>query len=89
MFAHEVFSSNFSLCFSFQDAHYLYIGLELVPGGELAAYVKSCRAEKELAGIPNSACNVTCVQFYAAEIIEGLEYLHNNGILHRDLKVRC
>ena len=76
-----------SLCFSFQDSHYLYIGLELVPGGELAAYVKRCQLEREAAGYSNAACELSCVQFYAAEIVEGLEYLHGQGILHRDLKV--
>lgn len=32
------------------------------------------------------ACDVRTARFYMAEIIEALEYLHNQNIIHRDLK---
>lgn len=27
-------------------------------------------------------------QFYVAQIVNGLEYLHNSGVFHRDFKVK-
>ena len=74
------------LCFSFQDADYLYIGLELVPGGELASYVNECRKDNEVRGFRDTGCSLVFSRFCAAELVEGLEYLHQSGILHRDFK---
>ena len=74
------------LCFSFQDADYLYIGLELVAGGELASYVNECRKENEGRGFMESGCSLVFTRFCTAELVEGLEYLHDNGIIHRDFK---
>ena len=74
------------LCFSFQDVDYLYIGLELVPGGELANYVNECRKDNEVRGFRDTGCSLVFSRFCAAELVEGLEYLHQSGILHRDFK---
>eukprot|EP00854_Cymbomonas_tetramitiformis_P028274 gene28274-35026_t len=63
------------LCFTFQDTHSLYMGLELCEQGELFSQVK--RKGK----MPFQEA-----QFYAAEIVLILEYIHFEGVIHRDLK---
>lgn len=60
---------------TFQDQRYLYFVLEYVCGGELFTRMKN------LGTFPLSVC-----QFYIAEIILALEYLHNKNIVYRDLK---
>jgi len=30
--------------------------------------------------------DIDCTQFYAAELLRAVEFLHSKGILHRDLK---
>ena len=63
--------------FSFKDNANLYIGLELIEGGELFRHLRDCEKFDEKKA-----------KFYASQIILALEYLHLLGIIYRDLKVR-
>ena len=62
--------------FSFKDNANLYIGLELIEGGELFRHLRDSERFDEKKA-----------KFYAAQIILALEYLHLLGIVYRDLKV--
>jgi len=60
---------------SFQDKMKLYFVLEYVSGGEFSDYLRiQGKLSKEQ------------IVFFAAEIVNILEYLHNFGIAHRDMK---
>ncbi|CAG8552816.1 5145_t:CDS:2 [Paraglomus brasilianum] len=63
------------LYFSFQSKDYLYLVMEYLNGGDCAALVKA------IGGLPED-----WARKYLAEVVLGLEYLHNRGIVHRDLK---
>ncbi|WOL03559.1 3-phosphoinositide-dependent protein kinase 2 [Canna indica] len=63
------------LCFTFQDAYSLYMALECCEGGELFDQItrKGRLTEDE-------------ARFYAAEVVDALEYIHGVGLIHRDIK---
>ncbi|XP_065029937.1 3-phosphoinositide-dependent protein kinase 1-like isoform X2 [Musa acuminata AAA Group] len=63
------------LCFTFQDTHSLYMALECCEGGELFDQItrKGYLSEDE-------------ARFYAAEVVDALEYIHGVGLIHRDIK---
>ncbi|KAM1125719.1 hypothetical protein ACFX13_041749 [Malus domestica] len=63
------------LFFTFQDSFSLYMALESCEGGELFDQItrKGRLSEDE-------AC------FYAAEVVDALEYIHSMGLIHRDIK---
>jgi RAC serine/threonine-protein kinase len=63
------------LHFSFQTSDKLYFVMDYVNGGELFFHL-----QKEKTFDPNR------VLFYSAEILLGLEYLHEQGVIYRDLK---
>mmetsp|Transcript_178527 Transcript_178527/g.566513 ORF Transcript_178527/g.566513 Transcript_178527/m.566513 type:complete len:437 (-) Transcript_178527:223-1533(-) len=62
----------------FEDNRFLYVVMELVPGGELFKVISDRRAvvwEEDIASI-------------GLQILEALEYLHGIGIVHRDIKAQ-
>ncbi|XP_059665999.1 3-phosphoinositide-dependent protein kinase 1-like isoform X2 [Cornus florida] len=63
------------LFFTFQDTFSLYMALESCEGGELFDQInrKGRLSEDE-------------ARFYAAEVIDALEYIHSMGLIHRDIK---
>lgn len=64
-----------SLLFAFQSDTKVYLVMEFLGGGELFYHLKHRGNLKEFE-----------VAFYVAEMIIGLDFLHNKGIIHRDLK---
>ena len=60
------------LYFSFQNKDYLYLVMEYLNGGDCAALIKT------LGGLPEE-----WARNYIAEVVLGLEYLHDRGIVHR------
>ncbi|EIW82330.1 hypothetical protein CONPUDRAFT_81831 [Coniophora puteana RWD-64-598 SS2] len=63
------------LYFTFQSKENLYLVMEYLNGGDCAALIKS------LGSLPEE-----WTKNYIAEVVLGLEYLHERGIVHRDLK---
>lgn len=63
------------LFFTFQDNFSLYMALESCEGGELFDQItrKGRLSEDE-------------ARFYAAEVVDALEYIHSLGLIHRDIK---
>ena len=72
--------------FSFQDHGYLYMCMDLAPGGILSDIINAELDKNAANGIPDKACDLSTAQFYTAEIVSALQYLHGLGIVHRDLK---
>jgi len=67
------FLVNLNYCF--QTPEKLYFIMDYINGGELFYHL-----QKEHKFTPDR------VKFYCAEIVMGLEYLHNSGVIYRDLK---
>jgi len=67
------FLVNLNFCFQTPDK--LYFVMDFINGGELFYHL-----QKEHKFTPDR------VKFYCAEIVLGLEYLHNSGVIYRDLK---
>ncbi|TFY83938.1 hypothetical protein EWM64_g55 [Hericium alpestre] len=63
------------LFFTFQSKENLYLVMEYLNGGDCAALIKT------LGALPEE-----WTKQYIAEVVLGLEYLHQRGIVHRDLK---
>lgn len=63
------------LRYAFQSPHKLYLVVDYMPGGELFYHLRKIHRFKE-----------EVAKFYAAEILLGLQYMHENNIIYRDLK---
>ena len=64
-----------NLYFAWQDTEWLYLATEFVQGGDLRHLMKSKKT------FPEDAA-----KFIIANLILGLEFIHHNGILHRDIR---
>lgn len=64
-----------SLFYSLQSSSYIYLVMEYMVGGDLKSLLAMYGFFDE-----------TSARFYCAEICLALEYLHEHGIVHRDIK---
>eukprot|EP00898_Chlorokybus_atmophyticus_P008952 jgi/Chlat1/9058/Chrsp94S08315 len=62
---------------SYKTSSHLYIILEYVENGSLANMIKPSKF---------GALSESLVALYTAQILEGLVYLHEQGVIHRDIK---
>ena len=62
------------LHFAFQDAMYLYMVMDYMPGGDLVNLMSNYDVPEEWA------------RFYTAEVVLALEAIHHMGFIHRDVK---
>ena len=60
---------------SFQDAHYLYLVLEFIPGGDMMGMLMKF-----------NTLQLNIAKFYIAEICLAVNSVHQLGYMHRDLK---
>ena len=61
--------------YAFQDYENLYLVTDLVQGGDLRYHLTKQKKFSELE-----------TKFFVACILVGLEYMHNNGVIHRDIR---
>ncbi|KAM3136779.1 hypothetical protein pb186bvf_011038 [Paramecium bursaria] len=73
----ETASSDFlvKLRYAFQSPHKLYLVVDYMQGGELFYHLRKIHRFKE-----------DIARFYAAEILLGITYMHENNFIYRDLK---
>ncbi|KAG2735346.1 hypothetical protein G9P44_001560 [Scheffersomyces stipitis] len=67
------FLLNLHCCF--QTENRIYFVMEYIPGGDLMWHIQKSRFSAKRA------------KFYACEVMLGLKYFHDNGIVYRDLKL--
>jgi p70 ribosomal S6 kinase len=85
-----------SLKFAFQSEKRLFLVMDFLSGGELFFHLRRYRCIHIYILTTRLNCSMVIrrglileheAQFYTAEMVLAIEFLHNNGIIHRDLKV--
>ena len=65
-----------NMIFAFQDLNNLYLGLELMKGGDLRYHLIN----------HSQTFTESQLKFLVSNLILGLEYIHSKNIIHRDIK---
>ncbi|KAG1745389.1 kinase-like protein [Suillus paluster] len=63
------------LHWTFQDEWSLFFVLDLAPNGEMQSRISRL-----------GSLSLACSKYYAAQIVDALEYMHGKDVIHRDLK---
>ena len=70
--------------YAFQDRENLYLVMDYMMGGDLRYHIGRMRRFNEETTSNNYSCKQ--LEFFVACIFVGLEFLHNNNIIQRDIK---
>lgn len=77
------------LKFAFKDENYVFMVMECGNGGSLDSFLnikKTTNAKKNMRAIKFKNLGEYGIKFVAANVILGIEHLHNHNIMYRDLK---
>ena len=69
------------LCF--HDTSFVYFVLELCAGGTLLGLIQS--RSRDLIDPESPLMSVSWVEYYSGQVLRAIEYLHQRGVVHRDI----
>lgn len=79
------------LHYVFQDKKRIYLVLDFVSGGSFANHLKSQSNQQKnhsFSLLEEGSLKPETAKIHAAEIVSILEYLHQNRVVHGDIKVQ-